>query len=29
LRCGFEFLVVTAQQRETMRQLCDSLAMAS
>ncbi|HUB01427.1 MAG TPA: PilZ domain-containing protein [Terriglobales bacterium] len=29
LRCGFEFLVVTAQQRETMRQLCESLAMAS
>src|ERR1700739_990036 len=28
LRCGFEFLVVTAQQRETMRQLCESLAMA-
>lgn len=29
LRCGFEFLVVTAQQRETMRELCESLAMAS
>lgn len=29
LRCGFEFLVVTAQQRETMRKLCESLAMAS
>jgi hypothetical protein len=29
LRCGFEFLVVTSQQRETMRQLCESLAMAS
>jgi len=29
LRCGLEFLVVSAQQRETMRQLCQSLAMAS
>jgi len=29
LRCGFEFLVVTAQQRETMRQLCEALASAS
>ncbi|SRR5208282_2578322 len=26
LRCGFEFLVVTSQQRETMRQLCERLA---
>jgi len=29
LRCGFEFLILTAEQRETMRQLCDSLAMSS
>jgi PilZ domain len=29
LRCGFEFLVVTMQQRETMQRLCESLAMAS
>jgi PilZ domain len=26
LRCGFEFLIVTSQQRETMRQLCEKLA---
>ena len=26
LRCGFEFLIVTSQQRETMRQLCERLA---
>lgn len=29
LRCGFEFLVVTGQQRETMRRLCEALASAS
>jgi len=29
LRCGFEFLIVTSQQRETMRQLCERLANAS
>ncbi len=29
LRCGFEFLVVTDQQKETMRQLCETLANAS
>jgi len=26
LRCGFEFLIVTSEQRETMRQLCERLA---
>jgi len=26
LRCGFEFLVVNSQQRETMRRLCEGLA---
>jgi hypothetical protein len=26
LRCGLEFLIVTSQQRETMRQLCEKLA---
>ncbi len=26
LRCGFEFLVVNSQQRDTMRQLCERLA---
>jgi hypothetical protein len=26
LRCGLEFLVVTNEQRETMRQLCEALA---
>jgi len=25
LRCGFEFLVVSEAQRETMRRLCESL----
>jgi PilZ domain len=29
LRCGFEFLVVTSQQRETMRQLCERLAKSA
>jgi hypothetical protein len=29
LRCGFEFLVVTAQQRETMRRLCEALAASA
>jgi PilZ domain len=29
LRCGFEFLVVTSDQRETMRRLCEALANAS
>lgn len=29
LRCGFEFLVVTDDQKEKMRQLCETLANAS
>jgi len=29
LRCGFEFLVVSNQQRETMRQVCEVLARTS
>jgi len=29
LRCGFEFLVVTEEQKETMRQLCEVLAGTS
>jgi len=29
LRCGFEFLVVQDEQKETMRQLCETLANAS
>jgi len=29
LRCGFEFLVVNSQQRETMRRLCEGLANTS
>ena len=26
LRCGFEFLVVTSEQKETLRQICEVLA---
>lgn len=29
LRCGFEFLVVTDEQRETLRRVCEVLASAS
>ena len=29
LRCGFEFLIVTDDQKETMRRLCEILATAS
>ena len=29
LRCGFEFLIVTEEQKETMRRLCETLANAS
>ena len=29
LRCGFEFLIVTGEQKETMRRLCEMLANAS
>jgi len=29
LRCGFEFLIVTDEQKETMRRLCETLANAS
>ena len=28
LRCGFEFLIVTEEQRETLRRLCEVLATA-
>jgi len=29
LRCGFEFLIVTDEQKETLRRLCEILATAS
>lgn len=29
LRCGFEFLIVTDEQRETLRRVCEMLATAS
>ena len=29
LRCGFEFLIVTDDQKETLRQVCESLANSS
>jgi PilZ domain len=29
LRCGLEFLVVTNEQRETMKRVCEALAIAS
>ena len=29
LRCGFEFLIVTDEQKETLRRLCEMLANAS
>lgn len=28
LRCGFEFLIVTEEQRETLRRVCEMLASA-
>jgi len=29
LRCGFEFLIVTEEQRETLRRVCEVLSTAS